>query len=191
MNYCIPVFFLPINRDNIPDSLTGWHSVMPVLETHLQRRQESGLRTSTSRNWWYQYALQLICTGLSIPGLGFVSAEVVCLDNSQLVAAAMALDTILDRLQRGGIPSLGADIEAEGSIRCLRYDCYHGNSSLFSEETLRKAYEESHASYEVEDAVDDGYQAVVGFYSFLKSFRAVVSEALVQNKLLLYVQPQP
>jgi hypothetical protein len=190
MSHRIPVFFLPIEQEQVPENLKDWHSAMNVLDERLERRADYGLRTSTSRNWWYQHALGLICTGLAIEGLGFVDAEIACLDRKELEAAANALDRVLREI-RDGIPHLGPEIDEEGSIWWLHYYWDEGRYKEYSTETMRKAFDESEAAHDIDVDADVGYASVVGFYSFLKSLQAALNEALSQDKSLLYVQPQP
>jgi hypothetical protein len=108
MSHHIPVFFLPIEPEQVPKDLHDWHSVLNALGVRLERRTEYGGRTSVSRNWWHQHALGLICKGLAIEGLGFVETEVACLDRKELEIAAAALDRVLDKI-KAGIPDLGTE----------------------------------------------------------------------------------
>jgi hypothetical protein len=190
MSHRIPVFFLPIKREEVPENLKDWHSAMNVLGEWLERRADYGLRTSTSRNWWYQHALGLICTGLAIEGLEFAEAEIACLDKKELEAATNALSRVLQEI-RDGIPHLGPGIDEEGSIWWLHHYWDEGGCKEYSAETMRKAFDESEAAYDIDVDTDVGYESVMGFYSFLKSLQAAVNEALSQDKSLLYVQPQP
>ncbi len=190
MSLRIPVFFFPIERDEVPENLDDWQSAMSIVGDRLESRDKYGLRTSISRNWWYQHAIGLICKGLAIEGLEFIDSEIACLDREELESAAIALDRVVQET-RDGIPCLGPEIDKEGTIRWLHYYWVEGEYKPYSAETMGKAFEESQPAYDIDVAADVGYESVVGFYAFLKTLRAAVAEALSQNKSLLYVQPQP
>jgi hypothetical protein len=190
MSHYIPVFFAPIEKDKLPEKPETWNSVEHVLVDLWKRRGESGLRLTTSRNWWHQHALSLISTGLKIGGLEFIQSEVVCLETKGLVAALRALDEVLARI-RDGIPDLGPENEEHGSIWGLRH-YYNGNDTqAFSKGLLRRAFEDSEVVAESKSDHDIGYDSVVAFYCFVRSLRATVIECLSAEKCLLYVQPQP
>ena len=191
MSNYIPVFFMPIMRDELPESLESWHSAMDLIGNRLENRVEYGLRSSTSRNWWYQHALGLVCNGLSIRGLEFLDVEIVCLDRESLEAASNAVKKVLHEI-RNGIPYLGSEIDKVGSIWWLHYYWEEGEYKEYSPESIRRAHDEAEVSYDLRIDTDVGYESVVGFfYSFQKSLQASINEALSQAKWLLYVSPQP
>ena len=189
MCYSIPVFFFPISNDELPVELKDWHSAENLLSKKWESREQNGLRTSTSRNWWHQHAISLICKHLQIDGLEFLHKEIICLDAKQMEAGIQALGKLLDSCQ-SGIPQLTPEMEKEGSIWFLR-NYYEGNKDRkFSAKQIEKAYAESRVVAQVNGA-DTGYDSLVDFFSFLKSLRASLQECLSQNRKLLYVQPQP
>jgi hypothetical protein len=172
MSHYIPVFFLPVSDDELPVELNHWYSVEELLGEKWENREQNGLRTSTSRNWWLQYATSLISEQLKIDGLGFIQKEIACLDKEQIESAINAIDKLLF-LCKSGIPELPEEIEKEGIIWYLRY-YYEGKEiKRYSVEQIEKAYAESFAAYEVKDEDKD---SLVIFFSFLKSLRACLQE---------------
>jgi hypothetical protein len=188
MSHHIPVAFLPISIDEIPENLDDWSSVWELLGEKSENSQTSGLRTSTSRNWWHQHAVGLICKHLHIDELGFVQSEIALLDEKRIQAALYAMDHFF-ALCQNGIPELAPEMEKEGSIWCLRrYYDEKQNIKSFSTEQIHKAYSESEAVYENQDFVENGYNVLVKFFSFLKSVQATLQECLKLRKNFLYVQ---
>jgi hypothetical protein len=189
MSHYIPVFFFPISNDELPVELKDWHSAENLLSSKWENREQNGLRTSTSRNWWFQYTTGLISEQLKIDGLSFLQKEIACLDKQQIEAGIKGVDKLLI-LCKSGVPELAQEIEQEGAIWHLRN--YHEGDEIkrFLVEQIEKAYTESLAVSEV-DGADTGYKSLVDFFSFLKSLRASLQECLSQNRKLLYVQPQP
>ncbi len=189
MSNSIPVFFFPISNDELPVELKDWHSAENLLSSKWENREQNGLRTSTSRNWWHQHVVGLICEHLQIDGLEFLQKEIICLDSKQIETGIIAIGELLDSCQ-SGIPKLTPEMEKEGSIWFLR-NYYEGNKDKqFSANQFEKAYAESSVVVEVNGA-ETGYDSLVDFFSFLKSLQASFQECLSQNKKLFYVQPQP
>jgi hypothetical protein len=192
MSHYIPVFFFPIEREAVPEDRKDWDSAMDILKKRLERRNEHNLWKCTSRNWWLQHALLLICKGLGVGGLEFIDIdiEIAYLDNKELEAASNALDKVLREICNG-IPYLGPEIDKEGSIWWLHHYRDKGRDKEYSIETMRRAFSESEATYEIDIFPDSGYESVVGFYSFLKSLQAAVNETMSQDMSLMYFQMQP
>jgi hypothetical protein len=190
MSHSIPVFFFPISDDEIPARLENWHSAEKLLSDKWDDREQNGLRTSTSRNWWHQHAINLICRHLQIDGLEFLQREIACLDRKQIQVSVSAIDKFLISCQRG-IPELPLEMEKAGSIWFLR-NYFEGNKvKKFSASQIEKAHTESCVVHEIIARADSGYDLLVEFFSFLKSVRAVLHECLSKNLKFLYVQPQP
>ena len=190
MSHYLPVFFLPINDDECPENLEGWHSAEELLGDKLSNREQNGLLKSASRNRWHQHAIGLICEHLQINGLDFLQHEIACLDRNRIRVARGAIDKFLTVCQ-SGIPELTPAMEKEGSIWFLRNYFKGGEEKKFSTSHLKKAFAESRAVLEIEGCADSGYNSLVEFFSFLKSVQAILQECLSQNRKLLYVQPQP
>lgn len=192
MSHYIPVFYFPIQKEEIPGNPDNRDSALAILKKRLEKQDESNLWKCTSRNWWLQHALLLICRGLEIEGLEFIDTdiEITYLDRKELEAASNALEKILHEI-RNGIPRLGPEIEEEGSIWWLHHFIEEGEVKKFSNGIMRKAFSESKAVYEIDIIPDSGYKSIVGFYSFLKSLEAAVIEAMNKNMNLMYIQIQP
>ena len=176
MSDYIPVFFFAVKESQVPAKLDTWLDAELVLSERWEQRQRFGLRESLSRNWWHQNALDSICKGLSIKGLEFVRSEIACLCDQELAAAAGALDTLMDELA-DGVPDLGPFEHID--VVCLRHPRHSD------------ALNQSRPTYKMNIYTDIGFEAAVGFYSFVKSLRAAIDEAKAQNGCLLYVHPQP
>jgi hypothetical protein len=176
MSHRIPVFFFRMDESRLPGKLATWEDAMSLLEDGLESNRRFGLRESVSRNWWHQNALNLICQGLQIDGLEFVNSEVACLRGDDLQAASRALDELLSRVA-DGIPNLGSleHTDVEG-LRIPEH---------------RNAIEQAKPSAKVSVDADWGFEAAVGFYSFVKSLREAIREAIAESQCLLYVQVGP
>jgi hypothetical protein len=140
--------------------------------------------------WWYQHALGLICQGLAVEGLEFVDTEIACLDGEKLETAFKALEQILQTV-RDGIPYLEQDRDGKDSLWYLHTYWDDGERKTYTTEIVRKAFDESQALYDIDVEQEFGYESIVGFFSFLKSLQATMSECLNQAMCLLYIQPQP
>lgn len=175
MSHYIPVFFFPVKEAEIPQQLSGWEDALSLIGKRFENRRKSGLRESVSRNWWHQYTLDLICKGLQIDGLEFIRSEIVCLHVNELKAALKALDTVLNKVA-DDIPNLGPfeDTDIEG-LRIPKH---------------KKAVKRAKSSYKINVKTDWGFNATVGFYSFVKSLREAMLEAIAKKQCLLYVQIQ-
>ena len=190
MSHYIPVFYFPIERKEIPENRNDWDSAMNILRERLEKRDKYTLWECTSRNWWVQHALLLICQGLGIEGFEFIDTEITYLGNKELETASNALQKVLCEI-RNGIPRLGPETDEEGSIWYLRHYRDKGKDKEFSIETMKKAFSESEVIYKIDIFPDTGYKSVVGFYSFIKSLQAAVNEAICQDMSLMYFQIQP
>jgi hypothetical protein len=188
MSHYIPVAFLPVSSDEKPENLDDWSSVWKLLEEKSDNYELTGLRTSTSRNWWHQHAIDLICKHLHIDNLNSLQEKITWLNEQQIQAALYAIDQFF-ALCQNGIPELAPEMEKEGSIWCLRhYYDEKQNVKGFSAEQFNKAYSESDAVYDNTDIAENGYNTLVKFFSFLKSVRATLQECLNLKKNFLYVQ---
>jgi hypothetical protein len=176
MSHYIPVFFFKMDESRVPEKLDTWQDAMSLLENGLENNRRFGLRESVSRNWWHQNVLNLICRGLQIGGLEFVNSEVTCLRGDDLQAASEALDAVLSSIA-DGIPNLGQFEHTD--IEGLRVPEH------------RSAIEQAKPSIKVSVDADWGFEAAVGFYSFVKSLREAAHEAIAESQCLLYVQIQP
>ena len=190
MSHYIPVFFFPVGDDEVPSSLDNWHSAEELFSHKYENREESQMREVSSRNWWFQDTLHLICSGLKIEGLDFILKEIVCLDLDQLQQAKAGLDEVLDKISLN-IPDLGPEIEEINTIKYLRRSFRKGKYKRYTRRQMRKQFEEAEPKFKVNNFTDIDYQSKVDFYSFIKSLQSCVEECLSSGKKMLYVQPQP
>jgi hypothetical protein len=188
MSYFIPIAFLPVDTNEIPENPNDWISIRELLEKKSDDFEASGLRTSSSRNSWHQQAIEIICEHLQIDELSFIQDEIAWLSEEQIQTALHAIEKFFAVCQNG-IPQLAPEMEKEPSIWSLRYyyDEKH-NVKSFSAEQIRRAFSESEAVYENKDVAEIGYNAVVTFFSFLKAIQATLQECLKLKKYFLYVQ---
>jgi hypothetical protein len=190
MGHSIPVFYVPLEQDAIPKNLNDWHSAESILGDLWEKRLSVGLRQTVSRNSWHQDALGTICRNLGISGLEFINLEIAALDSEELKIAAKALDKVLEKIA-DGIPKLDALDEKNGSIWTVRHYNDGKKFRRISREKMKQAFGLAKASYDVDEGGALGFKTVVGFSSYIKTFRAAVDDALNQKKYLLIVQPQP
>jgi hypothetical protein len=176
MSHYIPVFFFPVEKSQVLKVFAAWEDALPFMKGRLENRRKFGLRESVSRNWWHQHALDLLCRGLQIGGLEFINSEIVCLCDDGLKAASKALDAVLTKIA-DGIPNLGSFEHSD--IEGLRIPEH------------RSAIGQAKPDYEIRVEADWGFEATVGFYSFVKSLREAICEAIAENKCLIYVRIQP
>ncbi len=177
MSHFIPVFYIPIKFAEIPNSLTSWHSVEEILSESWEKRIENGVRISSSRNWWFQHSLSLICKDLKMNGLDFLLQEIVCLKNDDLKLAQNTLEIIISQI-KSGIPPLSKTSEEEGSIWGLRYYYENKKPKKYSKKELEKAFEEAQPLNEIGNGEDIGYKSIVDFYSFIKSLLEIINLSL-------------
>jgi hypothetical protein len=190
MSHYIPVFFFPIDDHEIPKPLDRWNTVSDLIGERYEKHEEYGMREVSSRNWWFQETLHLLCSGLNIPNLDFILLEVVCLDEHQLQEAKDGLNDLLERI-RFDIPDLGSDIEGNNCIWYLRNYYKKGKKKRYTSKEMKKPFVDSEPKLKINNFTDDDYQSKVDFYSFIKSLNSCVEECLSSGKKLLYVQPQP
>jgi hypothetical protein len=182
MSHWISVFFFPVEKSELPKELESWQSIEPILSSRWEKRAEFGIRSTTSRNWWHQDALDQICKGLGIVGLEFILSEVACLCEQELEIASVALERIARQIAHG-LPPLGEHEVESGAVWWMRQ--YQSDGSF------KEAFEKARPTYDASVSKDVGFEATVAFCSFVKSLQQTAIEAIEQDKCLLYIQPQP
>jgi hypothetical protein len=190
MGHYISVFYLQINKSEVPETIDTWHSSIDVLDKYSKMSGGSELYKTASRNWWHQHALLLICEQLRISGLEFIDSEIACITHADLEGIEIALTSVLKRLSIG-FPDFGPIEEQSGSVWHLVNYFESGEIKQYTQETIRQAFDESIVTRDASCGVDSGYESLVTFFSFIKSLHYCVKEAMNGNKFLLYVQPQP
>ena len=190
MGYSGITVFFPVLNSSLPARLESWLDVADLMNEYYKNPQESGFRSISSRNWAYQDALQQLCQSLEISGLQFLYSEVICLGVSDLQSDLSALDEILLSIS-DGFPTVAKNTEENNSLWWLQRDVVNGVTVEIPEDDIRKAFRAAKAEHDVSPKKDVGYEALVGFFSFIKSLREAINEAIQNEMNLLYVIPQP
>ncbi len=175
MSHSIPVFIFLLGPAEIPASLSSWRDASALISERWDRRQQKGdtgdFVVSTSRNWWHQHLLHLLCGAYGIQGLEFAAREISCLGTEELQAADVALDELFRLLEARRMPEKWAMLKPYADIL--------GPQMLAA---LRQA----EAQPDIEQ-YDGGFDAAVSFFTFLKSLRTMVRTASQQGKSLLFI----
>lgn len=185
MGYSIPIIFLPIKKREQPRKLRSWEDGINLLNRYYEVRDKVGLRISTSRNWWLKEFLDETCKALNISDLEFIREEITVLDTNKLTKAIRAVDALIQQMTSSKLA-----ISAKTINEIWGFDGEIANSN--HAELFTKAFYEAEAFYD--SYATDGfftYKGVVDFFSFIKTLRLTMQEALEQDKYLLVVQPQP
>jgi hypothetical protein len=190
MSQLVQIFLVPIDVAELAEITDDWHSAIPILDKRFGAPSAHGMRTAASRNGWHVHALRLISSHIGEGGLGFVNWRIACLREADLDSAGSALDKVLATVS-SGIPNLGDEQEKNGTIWWLRrYIDKQRKTRKFSDAAFRRAFAQAQPAHEIWSK-DIGFEALVDFYSFIKSFRAAIAECLNKSKHLLYVVPGP
>ena len=92
------VFLIPIESAGIPSEFRKQQNKYDVISKYWDKKDEMRLRTSSSRNGWYQDVLERICKSLNIGGLEFITAEAACLQPQGIKVAVQQMDFVLDKI---------------------------------------------------------------------------------------------
>ena len=179
MGHNIPTFFFPVNTTVLKDIDVTEDFVQHYLGEKFESRHEEGIREVTSRNWWYQDTVLELVKRLNISGLEFLSDELIILDKTRLSKANASLDQLISKIS-DSIPVF-SDQEHEEHIGIIK----------LSREDVLFAFQKANPDFVINPPVDSGFEAVVGFYSFLKSMHAAINNALERDLLLVYYRSQP
>jgi hypothetical protein len=190
MGHTIPVFFIPIRRENIPDKLETWHDAELIISDLVENHLRDSFWVSSSRNWWHQDATVKICQHLGIPGLEFTLCEVSVLYNDEIQIAIRALNALLVYMSSGYL-DLGPITENDGTLSVFTKEMVNNKVLKITKKYRQKAFDEAKATNDVDEGSAQGHQALVGYYSFLKSLHQAILIADEEKKCLLYVMPQP
>jgi hypothetical protein len=175
VSHSIPVFIFLLSGSEIPSPLASWRDASDLIGDRWDRWQQKGdtgdFMVSTSRNWWHQHLLYLLCQACDVHGLEFAAREISSLAGEELQAAALGLEELLRMLAARRIPEGGALLEPYADILGPQ---------------LAAALDRAQAQAEIEQQ-DAGFEAAVSFFSFLKSLRAMLRAASQQDKSLLFV----
>lgn len=175
MSYSIPVFIFLIGPAEVRSPLSSWRDANSLISDRWARWQEKGdtgdFVVSTSRNWWHQHLLYLLCNAYKIQGLEFAAREISCLGEEELRAAALGLGELFRFLEARRMPEEWAMLQPYSDIL--------GPQAL-------AAFEQAQPQPDIKQH-DAGFDAAVSFFAFLKSLRAMIRAASQQDKSLLFV----
>lgn len=174
MGYSIPVYFALIESAQIPEKQVTWLDGLPLLDELLENRAASGLLAFTSRNGWHLHTLSNFFVELQMEGVSLADRDLLILDNTALVTLQAALHVLVER--RHEIPNLA----------CVKRDQL---ADVF-DPTFTDAFNQAPLVSELY-AASYGYQGALDFWSFIKSVQQLVAKALVRNKQLIFIAPQP
>jgi hypothetical protein len=190
MSHSIPVFFFLLDCSEAPSRLESWSDAEQLIGSHYSRQDDQAIWSSVSRNWWHQDAVAKISQKLNIAHLEFTMSEVALLQVDELETAAESLDSLLSSFA-GGVPDLGPIDSNDGTLWWLARGIEDNEVIELSSQDVQVAFQEARASRSVDEGSVVGYRSLVGFFSFLKSLRQALGEAMDGRKCLLYVRPQP
>lgn len=177
MSHSVSVFMFLIASSEIPPQLASWQDASQLISERWdkwkQDRNAKDIVVSSSRNWWHQHLLYLICKEYGIDGLGFAAREITCLGTQELLAAREGLAELLELVR-------AHRLAAEAPI-------FHNYPDIVGPASSR-ALERARATARVEQ-YDDGFEAAVSFFAFVKSLGALVNTALQQERSLLFIMP--
>ena len=177
MSHSVSVFIFLIAPTEVPDEPSSWQDASQIIsdrwEKWTQNTDAKDIVVSSSRNWWHQHLLHLICKEYGISGLGFAAKEITYLGTQELLAARDGLAKLFELVR-------GHQLSAEPPIFQTYLDIVGPESS--------RAFERARATAKVEQ-YDAGFDAAVSFFAFAKSLSTIVSTALQQGKSLLFIMP--
>lgn len=177
MGHNSPIYFFHIDKQKLPQDLYDIHGI-ESLEIWGEC-DNNEIWEVTSRNWSYPFGLHAICEELEISGLGFFVSEFAYLDCQATKEALAAAEQLLLEILNG-IPIL-SNTERGDPIWWLHETCY---GEKFSSDIFRQAFDEAEVSYDIDDGKYKN--SIVGFYSFLKSLRKAMREAISTDRVFVY-----
>ena len=189
MSHSIPVFLIPISLKEVPSTVEHWNDAEGLINQRYTNKDKFPLYSITSRNWWVQHAISLICRDLGITGLDFILSEIVVISEEELRGINHSFTKLIEKINTG-IPKLSSNSEKEGSIWGLRYEIKNGKEVLFTKNEISNAFLQSNIMHQIYVS-DSGYQSVVDFFSSVKIYHKVIEYCIKNNECLLIVQPQP
>ena len=175
-----PIFYLSIERNELPDDLSdfSFEDIITFMNSKLEN-EDLKLYQNSSRNWRHQGAVEEFCRMFDIKGLDFIMDDFRCIEHDELLSIKNALESILD-----GIQNTKTEFFTRG-----HYD-FVDIGGFYSVDMYKKAIEEAIASVTIKFGGDWHYGYWVDFFSYIKSFIQVVDETLQQNMCLFYWCPK-
>lgn len=175
-------FFVPVTREDAPQNLDAARS---VVGDRYDRKEETGLRTSVSRNGWHLASLTDAAAAKGSTALNFLKEDLALLDLRETAEALGVLAEVLaDAAQ--GLEALATTASEAASETLLAISLDQDPAELETRGLMRVAYREAAPSYSVEWTGDAGYGALDGYFAFLKSLAACLLESLQRGHLLLF-----
>ena len=177
MGYSISVLIFFIDPREVPERLSSYLDAADLIGDRLnglkQEENTGGFVQSTSRNWWHQHLLYLMCKEYDIQGLEFAAQEIALLSTQELSVAEAGMDELFGRFDAHRLPE--------------KLDMFEAYADILGPQFFT-AFETAQAVADV-DQYDIGFEASISFCAFLKSLRHMIQLALQQNRLLLFVMP--
>lgn len=177
MSHSVPVFIFLVAPSEVPVQLSSWQDASRLISERWdewkQDRAAKHIVVSTSRNWWHQHLLYLICKENRISGLEFAGEEIRYLGTKELRAAREGLGELFELVTGHRLLADSPKFERYLDIVGPGYSA---------------AFEQARAAAEVEQH-DGRFDAAVSFFAFLKSLSEIVKYALQQEESLLFVMP--
>lgn len=171
----IPIFFFPVDCTEINLIPAEAHVMEEMIVNRTESPEVSGLRQAASRNWWHLVVVRNLCSHADLKGLNFLDHTIAKLDSEALRQAGSSLDAILELC----------------ATRFKSVQTADPDILMLLESENDGAFEASSEIHDVTPRADLGFEAALGFYSFLKSLRAGINEALSAGQCLIYYRPEP
>jgi hypothetical protein len=168
MGHTIPVFFFPLDKEDLPEKFDEWNDATDLISDKMNKGNSW---ESTIKGWWDQLLIEYLCEEFKISDLDFLNKEIVYLDQIKI---------------KDGLNSI------QKLIKIFNYDTLKniGFDSIFEE--LKKEI----LNYKIDDIKpliknDDDKDTLEHIIIFIKSIQFVMEYCIKNNKLFVYVQPQP
>jgi hypothetical protein len=175
-------FFAPVAAEETPQDLDAAYG---IIGDRYGRKEETGLRTSLSRNGWHLTTLTDAASRNGSSALDFLKEDFALLDPRQAADALGALASVLAEAAEG-LEALATTASEAASESLLAISLDQDPAELETRRLMQKAYREAVPSYDVEWTGDAGYGALDGYFAFLKSLAACLLECLQNGDRLLF-----
>jgi hypothetical protein len=178
----VRTFFCPVAAEEAPQDRNAAYG---IVGDRYGRKEETGLRTSVSRNGWHLASLTDAAGRNGSSALDFLKEDFALLDIRQAAAALGALASILADAAEG-LEALATTASEAASEALLAISLDQDPEQLETRRLMQAAYREAMPSYDVEWTGDAGYGALDGYFAFLKSLAACLLECLQKGHRLLF-----
>ena len=171
------MLFISVDREEIALPILDWlddnDNIWKLFEER-DRQPHNSLFTFTERHGNYFYDIINIVQRYNLESLNFLDIDMLedglgtILQNSELLSAIRSLTIVRDRL-----------LDCSEPLTCLPIGYEN------SKEKMRIAFENSEADYKVN--LNDCEESK-GLFIFLKSFLFSMTDAVVNNKIFIYIK---